>query len=205
MKKIIILIIVLCLLSFVEFSCFSAQVDNYKNIWDNWSNYERYVYLWGFIDGLKEGNLASYSLLINPDYKYHNYDPSSPDYYFNKKKDSGDEFKIPERWLKEMAMTEAMEGCSETAIKTIKEIIKNEKEEESNIEFEIIKIINDFGKTATIEVIRDITTDLYKDPANSYIYFTDMCSLAFWKLKGKNIEPTLIELRKFAADIIKNR
>jgi len=52
----------------------------------------------------------------------------------------------------------------------------------------------------TIEIIRDVTTDLYKDPSNSYIYISDMCYLAFWKIKGENIESILIKLRKEASE-----
>jgi len=49
------------------------------------------------------------------------------------------------------------------------------------------------------EAIRDVTTDLYKDPANSYIRPADMCFIAFWKLKGKDVESVLIELRERAS------
>ena len=51
-----------------------------------------------------------------------------------------------------------------------------------------------------VKTIKDVTTDLYRDPANSYIYIADMCYLAFWKIKGKDIEPMLIKLREKASN-----
>ncbi|MBA7496495.1 hypothetical protein ES702_07104 [subsurface metagenome] len=46
------------------------------------------------------------------------------------------------------------------------------------------------------EVIKNVMTDLYKDPANAYIYIDDMAGLAYWKLKGENISSFLQEARK---------
>jgi len=41
-------------------------------------------------------------------------------------------------------------------------------------------------------------TELYKDPANTYITYFIMIEIAYQKLKGKNIEPLLREARKEA-------
>ena len=165
MKKIIILIIVFCLLSFVEFSCFSAQRDNYKKIWDSWKEYEKFVYLWGLADGLREHTTGyDSSLLLNPDY-YAEFPPP----FFSKY-----------RYLSE---------CSKEA----QEAISEER-------FKAGEMIFQFGSTIPLKTIRDVTTDLYKDPANSYIYISDMCYLAFWKIKGKDIKPMLIKLREKASN-----
>jgi hypothetical protein len=46
------------------------------------------------------------------------------------------------------------------------------------------------------EAIRNVMTDLYKDPANTYISFYDMSGIAYRKLNGDSIEPLLREARK---------
>ncbi len=46
------------------------------------------------------------------------------------------------------------------------------------------------------KVIKNAMDDLYKDPANTYIPFRDICYLAYQKLKGEDIEPLLREARK---------
>ena len=48
------------------------------------------------------------------------------------------------------------------------------------------------------EAIRNVMTDLYKDPANTYISFYDMGGIAYRKLKGEAIELLLRELREEA-------
>lgn len=48
------------------------------------------------------------------------------------------------------------------------------------------------------EAIRNVMTDLYKDPVNTYIPFYDMGGIAYRKLKGEDIEPLLREARKKA-------
>ena len=83
-------------------------------------------------------------------------------------------------------------GDSEEVKKEIEKIEKQRKEAEYIVlEFCSLKF--------DIEVIRSIVTDLYKDPANSYLYLADMCYLAFWKLKGEDIKPILIKLRERAS------
>jgi len=44
--------------------------------------------------------------------------------------------------------------------------------------------------------ILKVMDDLYKDPANMYIYTVSMCEIAYHKLKGEDIEPLLKEARK---------
>ena len=50
----------------------------------------------------------------------------------------------------------------------------------------------------SLEAIRKVITDLYKDPANTYISVASMYLLAGRKLKGEDIEPLLQEARKKA-------
>ena len=52
--------------------------------------------------------------------------------------------------------------------------------------------------TSNHEVIINIMNDLYKDPANTYIFYRNILVLACRKLKGENIEPLLQEARKKA-------
>ena len=177
MKKIIIILIILvCLFSFMELFCFANERPNYKNIWDGWSDYEKYVYLWGLRDGLREQPTASsYSLFVNPEY-------------------SGDD---DSRWAYRVLRREYLRGelgYSEETRKAIEEEIWKERAKAWLLTMEFC------SPKIPIEVIRDVTTDLYKDPANSYIYITDMCYLAFWKIKGKDINPILIKLREEASD-----
>ena len=83
-------------------------------------------------------------------------------------------------------------GTSEEVKKEI-EKIEEQRDQAEDIVWEFCSSKFD------IEVIRSIVTDLYKDPANSYIYISDMCYLSFWKLKGEPIEPILIKLRERAS------
>jgi len=155
----------------MELFCVANERPNYKKIWDSWSNYERYVYLWGLSDGLSENISASGHI------RSLLIDPES---YF----DIALYFKEARSlyW-----------SSSEETKKAINRIKERERE--------VFRVIIQFGSPKNpLEVIRDITTDLYKDPANSYIYLKDMCFLAFWKLKGKDIEPILIKSRKESAD-----
>ena len=51
-----------------------------------------------------------------------------------------------------------------------------------------------------LKVIREVITELYKDPANSYITFTKVIYIARDKLKGDNIEESIRQARKEAND-----
>ena len=46
--------------------------------------------------------------------------------------------------------------------------------------------------------IIDVITNLYKDPANSYVWFQDMVYIARYSLSGKDVTQTLLEARKAA-------
>ena len=174
MKKIIIILIILfCLFSFMESFCIANERPNYKKIWDSWKEYEKYVYLWGLRDGLGEQPTASTrSLFINPECTTQ----SDWDYSFS-------------RLLYLMDL-----GYSDETREAIEEEIRKERTKAWGL------IIEFCSPKIPIEVIRDVTTDLYKDPANSYIYIADMCYLAFWKIKGKDVNPILIKLREKASD-----
>lgn len=56
-------------------------------------------------------------------------------------------------------------------------------------------------KTATLydeNKIIDVITNLYKDPANSYILFNDMVYIARDSLSGKDVSKAILEARKAA-------
>jgi len=73
-------------------------------------------------------------------------------------------------------------------------------------ETEVIQKLLDFrnyfaglvGDVDGFKNIINIVTDLYKDPANTYIPTYKMIEVAYQKLKGKDIEPLLREERKKA-------
>lgn len=46
------------------------------------------------------------------------------------------------------------------------------------------------------DIVEDVVTDLYNDPANTFIGFGDMIYLAIDKLKGERIDEKLIEARR---------
>ena len=47
-----------------------------------------------------------------------------------------------------------------------------------------------------LEVLAEVILSLYEDPANSYIPFSDMVSIAQDKLNGKAVEEDLIQARR---------
>ena len=49
-----------------------------------------------------------------------------------------------------------------------------------------------------LKTIANIVSDLYKDPANTYVNISDMCFLASKKLRGETIEASLREARENA-------
>lgn len=55
----------------------------------------------------------------------------------------------------------------------------------------------------TRDQIRDVITDLYKDPANGFINTVDMFFLARDKIEGKDIAKGIMDARKKAMDIHK--
>ena len=59
------------------------------------------------------------------------------------------------------------------------------------------KTLSDFIR-GDDEVIRNVMTDLYEDPANTYISFYDMGGIAYRELKGKSLESLLREAREKA-------
>ena len=73
-------------------------------------------------------------------------------------------------------------------------------------ETEVIQELMDFrnyfdGLAEDVDGMRNIVnivTDLYKDPANTYIPTYKMIEFAYKKLKGEDIEPLLREARKIA-------
>ena len=52
--------------------------------------------------------------------------------------------------------------------------------------------------TSNCETIRNVMTNLYEDPSNTYIPLHKICYLSHCKLKGESIESSLRELREEA-------
>ena len=60
-------------------------------------------------------------------------------------------------------------------------------------------IVDDYNKFIDrLHTVANIISDLYKDPANTYINVSAMCLLASRKLRGESIESSLRELREKA-------
>ena len=74
--------------------------------------------------------------------------------------------------------------------------------EETEVIQELLYFRNYFlGLAGDVDVVKNIfniVTDLYKDPANTYIPTYKMIEVAYQKLKGEDIEPLLQEARKKA-------
>jgi len=136
-RKIILVCILLTTLLFIPSKPYAGERYNYGKIWKSWTNYTRYVFLWGFQEG------------INSAY-----------------------FKSAKGWLEEREFF------------TKPETLKVKKVRESVFLF------------FDIESIRDVVTDLYQDPANTYIPFDKIVYIARDKLKGESIEEPLMKTRK---------
>jgi TRAP-type mannitol/chloroaromatic compound transport system substrate-binding protein len=54
MKKTILFVLVLSILMLIPMNVFAEKEElyNYRNTWNGWTEYQKYVYLWGFKDGL---------------------------------------------------------------------------------------------------------------------------------------------------------
>lgn len=75
------------------------------------------------------------------------------------------------------------------------------KEKIKQIAIAGLSILNEYLEIRSpfdIEVISKVVTELYKDPANSYIWISDMYILALLKVKGESIESSLREARERA-------
>lgn len=75
------------------------------------------------------------------------------------------------------------------------------KEKIKQIAIAGLSILNEYLEIRSpfdIEVISKVVTELYKDPANTYIWISDMYILALLKVKGESIESSLREAREKA-------
>jgi hypothetical protein len=136
-----ILIFKLGLVSFIltNINIYAQERYNYAEVWKGLDDYTRYVYLWGFVDGVSETYVTA-SL----------------------------------NWL------------------------RNE-ELYTNPELPKVKKVRErMFLVFDLEVVRDVITGLYKEPANSFISFSSMALLARDKLRGDDIEDLLREERKAA-------
>jgi hypothetical protein len=76
-------------------------------------------------------------------------------------------------------------------------------EKEREIYLDILKYLKEYGEKLSlnyddfgIEAISKVMTDLYKDPANTYISEDYMYFLAIQRLKGEDVELLLRKARK---------
>ena len=75
------------------------------------------------------------------------------------------------------------------------------KDKQKQIAIAGLSILNEYleiRSTFDIEVISKVVTELYKDPANTYIWISDMYILALLKVKGESIESSSREAREKA-------
>mgnify|MGYP001080392219 CR=1 FL=1 len=70
---------------------------------------------------------------------------------------------------------------------------------EDYYQFVMLFRADDYETTLNLlKTVVNIVSDLYKDPANTYVNISDMCFLASRKLRGEPIDSLLGELRKKA-------
>ena len=70
---------------------------------------------------------------------------------------------------------------------------------ENYYQFVMLFRTDDYETTLNLlKTVVNIVSDLYKDPANTYVDISDMCFLASRKLRGEPIDSLLGELRKKA-------
>lgn len=102
-----------------------------------------------------------------------------------------------------------LEGYSQGVLYGIFEmaVIYNNEEDREKTEKErqLIKKIYLRDNSIDMKVLSKVITDLYSDPANSYIETNEMIFLAKDKLQGQPIDEKLIRARKYAHDTHKFR
>ncbi len=65
--------------------------------------------------------------------------------------------------------------------------------------------LSEFLWEIDVTVISKVMDDLYKDPANTYIYVFAMINIAYHKLKGEDVEPILQKAREEGLQIFKEK
>jgi hypothetical protein len=90
------------------------------------------------------------------------------------------------------------DGLGEVMTALMVEIVNNMAEKIPNNFYENIRV-----KTATLyddDKLIEVITSLYKDPANSYILFSDMVLIASDSLSEKDISKRILQARKKAIE-----
>jgi hypothetical protein len=100
---------------------------------------------------------------------------------------------------REAYISSVIDGIAEAFI-VIMTTVAPEKFAKTPVPAEAKKSTDKLFVRYTRNMIRDVITDLYKDPANSFITTLDMFFLARDKIEGKDIGKGLIEARKKAID-----
>jgi hypothetical protein len=101
---------------------------------------------------------------------------------------------------REAYITGVVDGIAEAFIVTLKNLVPD-KLGKSPTPTGVKKTTDKLFVRHTKNRIRDVMTDLYKDPANSFIHKVDMFFLARDKIEGKDIGKGLMEARKKAMEI----
>ncbi len=87
-----------------------------------------------------------------------------------------------------------VDGIAEAYWVTRSNLAPNKTEKETKVTTERLFV------RYTRNQLREVISDLYKDPANSYITTSDMFFLARDKIEGKNIEKGIMEARSAAIE-----
>jgi len=95
-----------------------------------------------------------------------------------------------------------VDGIAEAYIVTLTTVVPNSFSK-SPVSPEVKKAWEKLSVRYTRDQIRDVITDLYKDPANAFISTLDMFFLARDKIEGKDIAKGIMDARKRAMDIHK--
>jgi len=100
---------------------------------------------------------------------------------------------------REAYITGVVDGIAEAYIVTITTVAPD-KFLKTPAPTEVKKTTDKLFVRYTRDQIRDVMTDLYKDPANAFISTLDMFFLSRDKIEGKDVGKGLMEARKKAID-----
>ena len=100
---------------------------------------------------------------------------------------------------REAYISGVVDGIAEAFIVTMTTVAPD-KVAKTPVPAEVKKTTDKLFVRYTREQIRDVITDLYKDPANGFINTLNMFFLARDKIEGKDIEKGLMEARKKTMD-----
>jgi len=100
---------------------------------------------------------------------------------------------------REAYITGVVDGIAEAFFVTMTTVAPD-KFAKTPVSTEVKKATDKLFVRYTRDQIRDVITDLYKDPANAFVSTLDMFFLARDKIEGKDIGKGLMEARRKAMD-----